>query len=80
MGASRRPSAYYRVPFGYLIFQREAGVGESRAICRHVLFHTLWAVHVSGEARIVENIVAGEEVFCAFEASSGEHLLQPLAD
>jgi hypothetical protein len=80
MGASRRPSAYYLVRFGYLIFQREAGVGESRAICRHVLFHTLWAVHVSGKARIVENIVTGEEVFCSFEASSGEHLLQPPAD
>src|SRR5215207_4650789 len=80
MGSSRRPAADHLVRFGYLIFQREAGVGKGEAICRHVLFHTLGAVHVLGKARIVENIVTGEEVFCSFEVPSGEHLLEPLAD
>jgi hypothetical protein len=28
MGSSRRPAADHLVPFGYLIFQREASVGE----------------------------------------------------
>jgi len=44
--ASRRPAADHLVRFDYLIFQREVGVGKCEAICRHVLFHTLWAVHV----------------------------------
>jgi hypothetical protein len=80
MGSSRRPAADHLVPFGYPIFHCEAGVGKGEAICRHELYRTLWVVHVSGKARIVEKIVTGEEVFRSFEVPSGEHLLESLAD
>jgi hypothetical protein len=57
--------------------KRESGKAKRY---RHELYHTLWAVHVSGKARIVEKIVTGEEVFRSFEVPSGEHLLESLAD
>ncbi len=80
MGPSCRPSADDLVPLGYLVFHHEAGVGEGRAVRRRVPFRALRAVHVSRKARVVEDVVEGEEVLHEFEVSSGQHLLEPPTD
>src|SRR3712207_1483018 len=79
MSTASRPAGYYHIPFGYLILYGEADVGASGAKSRCVLFNPLTPIYLSDEARVMEDVVGGEQFIYNPHVSLRKNTIEPLA-